>query len=125
MTPILHICPRAAWDAAQSAGEYSAPSLATEGYIHCSTSAQMQRTANKYYAGVRGLALLVIDPAKVAVGVREEPSGSWLAENPGVPHEQYTGELYPHIYGVINLDSVLRVVAYEPDSEGSFGPVPG
>jgi len=84
----------------------------------------MQRTADKYYAGVRGLVLLVIDPAKVKVGVREEPSGSWLLENPDVSHELYTGELYPHIYGAINLDAVLRVVAYEPDSDGVFGAVP-
>ena len=34
---ILHICPRAAWTAAQAAGVYEGDTLATQGYIHCST----------------------------------------------------------------------------------------
>jgi uncharacterized protein (DUF952 family) len=34
---ILHITTAAGWDAAQAAGELRAPSLAQEGFIHCST----------------------------------------------------------------------------------------
>ena len=38
---ILHITSKSEWAAAQTRGEYSAPSLQTEGFIHCSTEDQV------------------------------------------------------------------------------------
>jgi uncharacterized protein (DUF952 family) len=40
---IFHITPRADWEAAQTKGEYLSDSLRLEGFIHCSTLAQMLR----------------------------------------------------------------------------------
>jgi len=34
---ILHICPRDAWAKALDTGVYDGDTLATDGYIHCST----------------------------------------------------------------------------------------
>jgi uncharacterized protein (DUF952 family) len=120
---ILHIVNRETWEAAKAAGEYRAQ-IEQDGYIHCSTETQMPATANKYYAGQRGLVLLVIDPQRLKSPLKFEPSGNWLLENPGRPHEEYTGELFPHIYGTINPDAVIRVIPYEPDANGVFGTVP-
>ncbi|MBS1122830.1 MAG: hypothetical protein H6Q90_5058, partial [Deltaproteobacteria bacterium] len=36
--PVFHITTRAAWAAAQHAGEYRAASLGAEGFIHLSTA---------------------------------------------------------------------------------------
>lgn len=119
---ILHIVKRETWEAAQAAGEYRAQ-IEQDGYIHCSTETQMPRTANKYYTGQHGLILLVIDPEKLRAPLKFEPSGNWLLENPGRPHSEYVGELFPHIYGVINPDAVIRTIPYEPDASGSFGEV--
>ena len=46
---IFHITPRTAWDEAQQRGNYRAESLATEGFIHCSTISQVLPVAENFY----------------------------------------------------------------------------
>lgn len=111
---ILHITTRAAWSAAGKAGQYEADSLAEQGFIHCSRESQVLRVANSYYAGQPGLVLLVIDPAKLSPELRWEP-GTDLAS-----------ELFPHVYGPVNLDAVVDVLPFEPNADGTFSlPKPG
>ena len=75
--------------------------------------------ANSFYAGQHGLVLLKIDPARLKPELRWEP--------PAHPHPQAdlppTDDLFPHIYGPLNIDAVIRVIEYEPDSDGYF-PLP-
>ena len=105
MTIIYHLTSRDAWTAAQSAGEYEAPSLAEEGFIHCSADeAQMLRVAGRLYSGITGLQGLDVDTSKLKAEVKREPSRS--------------GEIYPHIYGRINLDAVVRVRDLALDADG-------
>lgn len=112
---IFHITSRAAWTESQAKGEYTAPSLAAEGFIHCSTISEVLPVANSYYPGQTGLVLLVIDPALLSSSLKwEGPSGG--TPPPGVAE----GELFPHVYGPINLNSVLKVVELKTDSSGSF-----
>ena len=108
MKLILHITQRTAWDSAQASSSYTAPSLATEGFIHCSTPAQVVATAERFYANQHGLVLLVIDPARVQPEIKYEPG----TDKPD--------DLFPHIYGALNLDAVTRVVDFEPDAAGRF-----
>jgi uncharacterized protein (DUF952 family) len=108
MKLILHITSKTAWQSAQQAGEYSAPSLATEGFIHCSTAAQVVAVAERFYAGQRGLVLLVLDSKRIQPEVRYE-AGS---DKPD--------EMFPHIYGPLNLDAVTRVLDFEPDLTGNW-----
>ncbi len=104
---IYHITSRKDWEAAQAAGSYRADSLASQGFIHASTRAQVLRTANRFYHGQRGLVLLAIDPRRGGVEVRyEAPEGSQ--------------ELFPHIYGPLSLDAVVSVQAFEPEPDGAF-----
>ena len=102
---ILHTTTPDAWAQAQRSGQYIAELLMREGFIHCSTPAQMADTANRHYAGQHGLILLHIDPAKLSVPIKYEPAN---------------GQEYPHIYGAINLDAVLGTSVYEPDAAGVF-----
>jgi len=116
MTTLLHITRRQDWQAAQAAGAYRTPSLETEGFIHCSTAAQVLRVAENFYRGQFDLVLLVIDLSRVQPEVKFEapvnPStGQVEADNP---------DLYPHIYGALNLDAVLKVVDFVPGADGHF-----
>ena len=105
MNVIYHLTGRDAWAAAQAAGEYEAPSLAEEGFIHCSADeAQALRVAERLYAGATGLQLLDVDTDKLTAEVKREPSRS--------------GEIYPHIYGKINLEAVVRVRDLALDADG-------
>jgi uncharacterized protein (DUF952 family) len=112
---IYHITSQNDWQAAQAAGEYRAPSLATEGFIHCSTLSQVLPVAENFYQGQSGLVALVVDPAQLSSDLKwEPPSGG--TPPPGVPD----GELFPHIYGPINFDAVVRVLDLESNSDGEF-----
>ena len=65
MAFIFHITTSANWAAAQAQGNYTADSLASEGFIHCTSAGQVVATANHYYSARPGLLLLAITPAKV------------------------------------------------------------
>jgi len=105
---ILHATSRTVWSAAQKSGTYAADSLAGQGFIHCSKASQILRVADIFYAGQHGLVLLVIDPARLASELRWEPG----ADQPT--------DLFPHIYGPINLDAVVRIFDFEPGADGKF-----
>jgi uncharacterized protein (DUF952 family) len=111
---ILHITTYKDWDAAGSAGKYTASSLGTEGFIHCSTVKQAVDTASIFFRGQKGLALLCIDEGRLNAELKYEPPTGGGAHDPDVGH------LFPHIYGPINLDAVVKVVDFPPNQDGSF-----
>ena len=105
MTVIYHITTADAWAAAQADGEYEAPSLADEGFIHCSgDEAQTLRVVARRFAGVSGLIVLNVEVIRLKAEVKHEPGGS--------------GEIYPHIYGKINLDAVVRIRDLTLEADG-------
>jgi uncharacterized protein (DUF952 family) len=105
---IYHITSRSSWQVAQKGGQYSPGSLLKEGFIHCSRWNQVNRVANAYYQGQIGLVLLEINPKRLAGELRWE-SGT---DKPD--------ELFPHIYGPLNLDAVLQVLEFPPNPDGTF-----
>jgi uncharacterized protein (DUF952 family) len=107
-SPIYHITSREAWEAARKVGEYAADSLTEQGFIHCSKIDQVLRVANSLYHARTDLLLLEIDPERIRVEVRWEPG----ADKPD--------ELFPHIYGPLNLEAVKRVLDLPPGSDGNF-----
>ena len=105
MAIIYHLTSQEAWQAAQPSGEYEAPSLAEEGFIHCSKDeSQLLRVAERLYPGRRDLRVVDVDVEKLEARVEYEPSRS--------------GEEYPHIYGKLNLDAVVRVRGLGFGSDG-------
>ena len=112
---IYHITRAHDWQTALATGQYRAESLATDGFIHCSTLEQVLPIAENFYKGQSGLILLAIDPALLSSGLKwEPPSGG--APPPGVPE----GDSFPHIYGPINLDAVMSVIELAHDPHGKF-----
>ena len=102
---ILHICRASDWSPA--AADYRADSLSGEGFIHCSTPDQVVATANAMFRGQKGLLLLVIDPARVG---------------PEIVYEDCyeSGQAFPHIYGPLNREAVLRELPFPPGVDGTF-----
>jgi uncharacterized protein (DUF952 family) len=105
---ILHITHKEEWTSAQQRGFYITPSLESEGFIHCSTPSQVVAVAERFYAGQSGLVLLMIDPGSLKAQVKFEPG----SDKPD--------ELFPHIYGSLNLDAVTRVLDFDPDEAGHW-----
>lgn len=108
MGPIYHVTTRTAWYAGQKSGEYRAVSLEQEGFIHCSKAEQAMRVANEYYGGLPDLVILRIDPFKLKAEVRCE-AGS---DKPD--------ELFPHVYGPLNLEAVVAVFDLDAGPDGIF-----
>ena len=104
---IFHITTREAWDGACAAGSYTADSLRTEGFIHCSDADQVAWVANTRFRGRTDLLLLHVDEARVGAEVRREnlEGGVWL---------------FPHIYGALPIEAVLRVTSLVPAADGTF-----
>jgi uncharacterized protein (DUF952 family) len=104
---IFHITSKNEWSAAQANGSYVTSSLPKEGFIHCSLAHQVLGVANFKYKGRVDLVLLEIDERKVTAQVKHE--------------DLYNlNEDYPHIYGPINLDAVMGVHPFTPNSDGLF-----
>ncbi len=111
---ILHITSRTEWEEALRKGEYNAPSLESEGFIHCSTLRQATDTAGIFFKGTRGLVLLCIDEGRLTAECRyENPTG-------GAQHDPGAGALFPHVYGPINISAVTAVADFPPNEDGSF-----
>lgn len=111
---ILHITNYKDWEAGITAGEYTAASLQSEGFIHCSTIKQAVDTANIFFKGQQGLVLLCIDESKLTAECKyEAPSG-------GGKHDPAVGNLFPHVYGSINISAVIKVVNFPAGPDGLF-----
>lgn len=93
---IYHITTREQWTEAQKLGHYDSDTLATEGFIHCSTEAQVAGVLDRYYQGKSNLVKLKIEKAKVQRPLVFELAGS-------------INEVFPHIHGALNLDAVVEV----------------
>jgi release factor glutamine methyltransferase len=106
---LIHLCRLEEWRVAQEQGSYISPSISQEGFIHCSQPGQILEVANRFYQGIPGLVLLWIDPAKITADIR------WEAAD---------GDLFPHIYGHINLDAVMSVTDLNPDLDGIYRTLP-
>ncbi|MCP4419007.1 MAG: DUF952 domain-containing protein [Chloroflexi bacterium] len=104
---ILHITTETAWQTAVASGTYHADSLASEGFIHCSTIEQLLMPANELFRGQTNLILLKIDPDQLTADLIYEDCYE-------------TGHKFPHIYGSLNLDAVTGIVAFPPNPDGTF-----
>ncbi len=93
---IYHITTAAAWEKAQLEGAYIADSLAIEGFIHCSTQDQVAGVLDRYYKGQTNLVKLTIEKSKVTSPLIFELATS-------------INEVFPHIHGPIDLESVILV----------------
>ncbi len=109
MSRIFHIATLAEWEAAQESGSYTTSTLgrtlAEEGFIHASHADQWQGVRRRFYAGVtEPLVLLAIDPERLGAPVVEEvPEGADRA--------------FPHIYGALNADAVVRTIPLDEHGE--------
>jgi uncharacterized protein (DUF952 family) len=115
---VFHITTRKAWEAALTAGVYRTDSLDAEGFIHCSAAHQAARVANTFFRGQTGLVLLGIELSRLHAELRFEPP-ALPAGSTGNPAES-SAELFPHLYGPLNLDAVTQVVDFPPGPDGTF-----
>lgn len=92
---IYHVVLPEVWEYFRTRPSYQSDSLQTEGFIHCSYETQLEDVLNRYYSNENKVFILKIETAKLLSKLVEEPSTN--------------GEIYPHIYGRLNHNSVVEI----------------
>jgi uncharacterized protein (DUF952 family) len=95
---IFHLATPEEWAAAETTGAVAPPSLAAEGFVHCSTADQLDETIRRHFAGIDELVLLRLHEPRLADALRWE--------------ETHPGEAFPHVYRAIAVDEVAEVIAW-------------
>ena len=103
---IYKICPASAWREAERQGVYrgSADDI-RDGFIHFSTASQVAGTAKKHFFGQTGLFLIEVDADALGEALRWERSRN--------------DELFPHLYGELDLGAVTGVLDLRARSDGT------
>lgn len=108
MRPTFHLVPAESWAARDPDAPYSAPSLAAEGFVHCTDGpTAMVATVNRHYRD---------DPrAFLVLTVDLDATGSpWRFDD--------EAQHYPHVYGPIAPAAVLRAIPIPRAPDGTFLP---
>lgn len=101
---IYHITTSGWWNKHSLLNEYASETLHQEGFIHCSTRDQVEGVLKRYYANQNDLLLLHIDPILLRAEVKFEVAS--------------IGQSFPHVYGDINKDAIVKVETIDPS--GNF-----
>ncbi|HET7702156.1 MAG TPA: DUF952 domain-containing protein [Candidatus Limnocylindrales bacterium] len=108
MRPSYHLTPCDWWASADPAEPLGAPSLADEGFIHCTDgAANMVATANRHYAAdPRAFLVVTLDLDRV--------TSPWEVADEGA--------IYPHVFGPIDRSAILDVRPAPRAPDGTFLP---
>jgi uncharacterized protein (DUF952 family) len=106
---IFKICPNDLWRNATAQGRFEgAPVDLDDGFIHFSTATQVRETAARHFSGQSDLVLVAVDGEALGPSLVFEPSRG--------------GDLFPHVYGPLDLAHVRWVenLPLGPDGEHVF-----
>ena len=81
-----------------------APVDLADGYIHLSTAAQLTGTVDKHFAGQDDLHVAAVDLGAFGESLKWEESRG--------------GQLFPHLYGPLLLETVVAYSPLERDGDG-------
>ncbi len=102
---IYKLVTQSEWNEAEKAGVFRGSTLdKADGFIHLSAKDQTRQTAALYFADQSDLLLVSVDPASLGDTLRWE--------------ESRDGRLFPHVYGFIEMTSVLDAQPLPLDADG-------
>ena len=94
MAFIYKICNVDLWNKARTSGRFAGAEIdVKDGFIHFSTATQISETLALHFDKVQDLLLLTVDEESLDL--------KW--------EQARTGDLFPHLYGVLPLSAVLAV----------------
>jgi len=105
---VYHILRAEEWEYARRQKVYTPATFGQEGFIHLCEADQIEGVVNRYFLGQGDLVVLCVAPeALIAV----------------LHYENLLGgeELFPHLYGPLNLDAVRDVIYFRPEQDHITG----
>ena len=98
MTTAYKVLTASEWSQFQTEGVFAgAPIDLADGYIHMSTTEQLDETVAKHFAGQSGLVIATIDLTQLGDALKWEVSRG--------------GALFPHYYGALPIAAVIKTGA--------------
>lgn len=113
MRTLYKICSATMWREAERVGVFRGSEAdLRDNFIHFSTAAQVADTAAKHFAGQSDLLLVSVDAEQLGSALKWEPSRG--------------GALFPHLYGALATEAVIRVDPLPLGADGRhiFPPLP-
>ena len=103
---IYKVCSASAWREAERQGVFrGSADDQRDGFIHFSTASQVAGTVAKHFSGQTGLFLIAVDADALGEALKWEPSRG--------------GELFPHLYGELDIGAVVKILDLRARSDGS------
>jgi uncharacterized protein (DUF952 family) len=103
---IYHLVTPHHWLEFEHRQDYFAQTFEEEGFIHCSTAAQVAGVLQRYFKDNDTVYLLHIDEHKLL---------------PELLFEQATNqEFFPHVFGGINKSAIIKMETYHRQANGEF-----
>ena len=102
---ILHCLKESRLESYRGKEFYGEDYIDSEGFIHCSDIHTFHRVAPNFLEIDEPLVFLCIDTTKVHAEIKWEDGDN-------------CGTAYPHIYGLLNLDSVQSILPFLKDENG-------
>ncbi|EMJ94314.1 DUF952 domain-containing protein [Leptospira alstonii] len=111
---IYNLAAKKDYEEALKQGFYITDSLSSEGFIHSSKKNQVEDTANRIFFGRKDLVLLIVNVSRLKSPLKYEASAS-------VRFSKEDGRnIFPHIYGPLNVDAIEEVLEILPGKDGRF-----
>lgn len=99
---LFHIMSPTDAETLRSTGRHEPPSLVSEGFVHCSTAAQVVSSTERHFEAGAELVLVELEPELLGSDVR------WP--------EVYPGQRFPHLHGPLNADAVVAVHPWDAEA---------
>lgn len=103
---LVRITDKAKWEQAKTLGVFNGE-LEVDGFVHLVKPDQVQKVANVAFIGRNDLMLLVLHKARIHSSIQEEDIYG-------------SGELFPCLYGALNLEAVMMVLDFPVSEDGLF-----
>lgn len=93
------------WKSYSAKGTFKPSTLSELGYIRCFHGKQIEEAVNKLYSEESNLFLIVLDPLRIQVPLKNEKIGN---------------ETYPNLYGEFSIDAVIDRIPLKKNKNGLF-----
>jgi uncharacterized protein (DUF952 family) len=93
---IYHVTSRQDWHSQKANSQFIPEDYHREGFIHCCTPEQLPGVLERYFKGKSQLIMLHVDESLLDAKLIYETSTN--------------DEKFPHVYGGINRDAIVKVV---------------
>jgi hypothetical protein len=122
--PIYHLTPASYYYRQPVDQPYQTPTLAQEGFIHCTAGVEkLVEIANTYFADLQDeLLALEIDPAYLTAALRFEPpiTPAHLVAPAQKQNAAELNTLFPHIYGPLDRQAIINCLVLRRTPTGQW-----